>query len=72
MSHNYRVRVTQCTVVPEGEPIYAEQATQVTITDETGGEFVLIEQEDGRAIRICRAEWPAIRRAINRMMRECQ
>lgn len=71
MSDNYRVRVTQCTVVPEGEPIYAEQATQVTITDEAGGEFVVIEQ-DGSAIRINPAEWPAIRRAINRMMRECQ
>lgn len=71
VSHNYRARVTQCTVAPEGGPIYDEQVTRVTIADETCGEFVVVEQ-DGHAIRIGRPEWPAIRRAINRMMRECQ
>lgn len=50
-------------------------ATTVEIIDEAAGEFVVVEQH-GRTgigkIMINPEEWPAIRRAIDRMIRECR
>ena len=67
-----KIRVTQLTVVPDGKPIYDESATQVEITDEGGGEFLIIRQAGvvGRQneIRLDDDEWPTIREAIERMI----
>ena len=69
-----RIRVTQLTVVPEGKPIYDETATQVEITDEGGGEFLIIKQTGGGKgeIRIDAEEWRWVREAIDRMIKEVQ
>ena len=65
---------TKLCVVPTGKPIYDEAATTVGIDDEGGGLFVTIRQEDNldtNEIKIDPEEWPAIRAAVNRMVREC-
>jgi len=69
-----RIRVTQLTVVPEGKPIYDETATQVEITDEGGGEFLIIKQTGGGKgeTRIDAEEWRWVREAIDRMIKEVQ
>lgn len=71
----YTQRVTQIMVAPDGEPIFAEMAITVTIEDEAAGEFVFVEQygrdEPGK-IAISPEEWPALRAAINRMIKECR
>lgn len=64
-------RVTRLHVVPEGEPIFSEQAFMVEIDDEAGGEFVVVYDCDGK-IRFNAAEWPALRDAIERMIGECR
>ena len=33
----YETRTTSMTIVPKGEPLFSEQATQVTTVDEAGG-----------------------------------
>jgi hypothetical protein len=71
----YIARVTQLTVLPEGEPTYCNAATTVTIDDEVGGEFVVVEQSSENnvgKVLIAPEEWPALRRAINRMIAECK
>ena len=65
---------TKLCVVPSGKPIYDEAATTIGLDDEGGGAFVTIRQEsamDSDIIRIDPDEWPAVRAAVNRMVREC-
>lgn len=70
----YNTRVTRLTVLPEGQPMFSEMATTVEIADEAAGEFVEVTQH-GRAdigkIAINPEEWPALRAAINRLIRQC-
>lgn len=72
---NYETRITQITIVPEKEPLFSESATKVSIEDEAAGEFVVIRQsastENGK-IAINPGEWPAIRDAVERMIKECR
>ena len=69
-------RVTQITIAPEGEPIYSERAYVVQIEDEAGGEFLSIQCHDDQCangqIRMDPQEWPALRDAIDRMVKECR
>lgn len=71
----YNTQVTRLLVVPEGEPKFSEMATTVEIDDEAAGEFVVVSQY-GRAdigkIAINPEEWPALRAAINRLIRQCE
>ena len=71
MSDKLQARVTRIVVVPSDEPIYSERATTVEITDEAAGEFVEVSQEVGK-IQLSPEEWPALRRAINRLVRDCR
>ncbi len=75
MTKPYETRILSLIVLPESEAIFSEQATTVTIEDDAGGEFVVIEQlglVDAGKIRIDSTEWPAIRAAIDRMIEECR
>ena len=68
-------RVTRIVLVPDGEPLFSEMATTVEIEDEAGGEFVQVSQHGGPdlgMIQINLDEWPALRAAINRLVRECR
>ena len=68
-------RITSLIVLPEGEPIFSERATIVRIEDEAGGEYIVVDQDSipGRGnVAINPEEWPDIRDAIERMMKECR
>ena len=64
-------RVTRVHVLPEGEPLFDERGFSVEIDDEGGGEFVVVHDRDGE-IRLNAEEWPALREAIDRMVKECR
>ena len=70
----YRTRITQLTVVPEGEPSFSEMATTVEIDDESAGEFVVVSQDarTDKGIAITPEEWPELRAAINQMIEQCE
>lgn len=67
-------RTIEIMVLPEGEPIFSEHGTNVKIDDEAGGEFVIVTQQHRTesGIAIDPAEWPAIREAIDKMVKECR
>ena len=70
-------RYTQITVAPEGEPIFSEQATHVSIEDEGSGEFLKVSQinhhaQKKGAFEITPEEWPTIRDAIDAMVAACR
>lgn len=68
----YETRVTGMTVVPTGKPIFDQLATEITVADECGGEFVVVKQtwRDGKdGVAFDAAEWPAIRDAIESMIK---
>ena len=71
----YETRVTQMTVLPKTEPIFSEMATQVTIVDQAGGEYVEVKQQgrtDLGKIAINPEEWPMLKRAIDTLIAECR
>lgn len=67
-----KAKVTQIVVLPESEPIFSELGYTITIRDEAAGEFVEIEDHGRESkVSINPGEWPAIRSAINRMVKLC-
>lgn len=71
----FEVRETRLTVVTEGGSIIEETATTVEIDDEGAGEFVAVSQclpgAAGKTL-IDPKEWPALRGAIDRMIKACR
>lgn len=68
-----RTRITQLTVAPEGADLCDDRSTHIEIDDEGGGEFIKVVQPHGSAdIRIDANEWPVIRAAIDKMIKECK
>ena len=68
-------RITSLIVLPEGEALFSERATVVRIEDEAGGEYVVVSQEsvpERGNIAINPEEWPELREAIDRMVKECR
>jgi hypothetical protein len=60
-------------VLPAGETIFHEQATRIETEDDGAGEFVAVKQNSGGGkITIDPSEWPKLRAAINRMIRQCR
>lgn len=72
----YIARPIKWIVLPEGEPVFCEQATTIEITDEAGGEFVTVSQQrdepNAQTIKIDRDDWPLIRNAIEDAMSMCE
>jgi hypothetical protein len=73
----YITRITKLTVLPEREPVFSEMATDIEIEDEAAGEFVKLTQHGGNAqceksILITDDEWPAIRDAIEMLLKEIE
>jgi hypothetical protein len=60
--------------VPEGEPIFSDHATHIEIEDEAAGEFVVVKQlqEGYGKIGISPEDWPAIRKAIDKLVKACR
>lgn len=71
-----RMRKTQGVLVPDGEPIYSERGYTLTITDDSGGEFLVVFCHDDQCqngeIRLDPSDWPALRSAIDEMVKECR
>lgn len=71
----YKSRVTQMTVVPEGDLLFSACATIITVTDEGAGKFVEVRQPvvtEAGTIRINPEEWPTLQNAITAMLAECR
>ena len=70
----YETRITRLIVLPEGAPIFSDQATTIQIEDEAAGEYIEIEQsrmiEENGKIWIDPEEWPHIREAVESLLRE--
>ena len=72
---NYETRTLKIAVMPENEPIFANGVTEIKIVDEAGGEFIEVSQcndDNVGKIQIDPTEWPHIREAINKMIKECR
>ena len=75
MSNDYEIRTMSVMVNKTSEPSFSEMATTVRIEDESGGEFVEVEQEgrtDIGKIQITPEEWPMLRKAIDMIIAECR
>lgn len=66
------IRTLSVIVIPEGGPIFSERATTIGIEDESGGEFVVVSQHGTRKVAFDPVEWPSVREAIDRMIKECR
>ena len=73
---SYETRTLKIAVCVKGEPIFHEGVTTIEITDEASGEFLTITQcndeVDPGSIKIDSDEWPHIRAAIDKMVKECR
>lgn len=70
-------RITKMSITPEDCALFEYAATHVAIDDQAGGEYVTItqcvEDEHGaNVICINPNEWPAIRAAVNKLIKECR
>lgn len=72
---SYETRTTKVTVLFKGEPLFHESATEIEIVDEAAGEYLEVKQcsdsHEGK-IKIDPYEWPALKAAIDRMIKECR
>lgn len=71
MSTKCIIRPVAWIVKPVGEPLFSEQATRVEIVDEAGGEFLEITDGRQQKIQIDAAEWPELKRAIEKAVKWC-
>jgi hypothetical protein len=69
MKTEYTKRPISWVICRSGTPIFDESCTQITIIDECGGEFLEVEQEDGK-ILLQDDEWPMIREMIDEAFSE--
>lgn len=72
---SYETRTIKLTILPKGEPLYHESATEVEIVDEAAGEFLEVSQNSepfSSKIKIDIYEWPALKAAIDKMIKECR
>jgi len=60
--------ITWC-VSPEGEPTFSEMSYTIRIVDEGGGEYIEVEDKDGR-IGFNSEEWPHLRDAIEMALKQ--
>lgn len=72
---DYEIRTLSILVVPKDQHTFSEFATEIKIVDEAAGEFLEVSQT-GRTdlwkIAINPEEWPTLRDAIDRMVKECR
>ena len=71
MSTKYIIRPVAWVVKPINEPLFSEMATRVEIVDEAGGEFLEITDGRQQKTQIDPAEWPELKRAIEKAVKWC-
>ena len=69
-------RCTQLTILPEGDPIFSENATNISIEDEACGEYIRITQYTNNhnfgEVNINPEDWKTLRDAIDTMVASCR
>jgi hypothetical protein len=71
----YVVEEVAMIVMPAGSAISCQEATAVRIRDEGTGPFVVVSQSargDGSGIAVTAEDWPAIKQAVEQLMKGCQ
>jgi hypothetical protein len=72
----YETRALKIMVLPKGETIFYEHATQIEIVDDASGEYVKVSQHNDHAengqICIDPDQWPMLSDAITDMISECR
>jgi hypothetical protein len=67
---------SKITVLPEGEPIFSQLATEISIVDEAAGPFIEMRQfpDDGeeKYIRFDIDEWSYIAKAVGKLIQEIE
>ena len=75
-SNKMITRPTQWIVGKADDPIFAYNSYTLEIKDEAAGEFVEIrcsmENEEDQKLTIDPHEWPQLRKAINRAIKQCR
>jgi hypothetical protein len=73
---SYETRTLKIGVCMEGKEIFHDSMTEIEIMDECGGEFLKITQSPDDAqpgvIKLDLHEWPTLKAAIEKMMKECR
>jgi hypothetical protein len=70
-----RQQITAIVLAPEGDAIFSERAHKIEIEDEAAGQFIKVSCNLGSTdlagtITIECEEWPALRKAINKMVKQ--
>jgi hypothetical protein len=71
----HETRTVRLSVAPKGEPLFHYGVTNIEITDEGQSEFLEVSQcndNNSGKIHIDPYEWPALRAAIDEMIKECR
>ena len=71
----YKTRNTRTVIAPEGEPVFSERATSISIEDAAAGEHLAVAQcrdDNAPGIQIDADEWPALKAAIDKMFKEIE
>lgn len=72
MNKTHYIRTTEVAILPSVDTkLYAPSVMRIRILDETGGEFVEVQQDE-YAFRIDPSEWQSLRTAIDTMIKECR
>jgi hypothetical protein len=69
---SYEIRVNRVVVLPQGKEIFHEEATYVEIVDDAAGEYVKVWNSQDSCVSFDTKEWPALRDAIDYMVKECR
>ena len=72
---DYETRTLSILVAPKDQHTFSEYATEIKIVDEAAGEFLEVSQcgrTDLGKIAISPQEWPALRDAIDQMIKQCR
>lgn len=70
-------RITKMSILPDYCSIFEYKATHVAIDDQGAGEYVTVTQcadddHGDHVVNINPEEWPAIRLAVNKLIKECK
>jgi hypothetical protein len=64
--------------MPNGDPIFSELCTHISIEDEAGGEYVEVVQQSestavkAQTIQLNPEEWPLLKQAVDQLMEDIE
>ena len=71
---NMNTITSRITVLPKGESIFSQLATEISIVDEAAGPFIEMrqfpEEGDEKNLRFDLDEWPHIAKAVGKLIQE--